>query len=152
SARSREPFRVINCAALPDNLIESELFGYERGAFTGAASSRAGALEATGRGTLLLDEIGELPLASQAKLLRVLEERRFERLGSNRTVEFQARIVAATNRDLKAMVERGQFRADLYFRISVVDVRVPALRERIADIPALARQMLSDLGTSAGRR
>ncbi|HVH41096.1 MAG TPA: sigma 54-interacting transcriptional regulator, partial [Labilithrix sp.] len=129
SPRSREPLHVVNCAAIPETLLESELFGYEKGAFTGATSSREGAFEAAGRGTLLLDEIAELSLSSQAKLLRALEERKFERLGSNRTLDMRARIVCATNKDLAAMVEAGQFRSDLLFRITVVSMRIPALRE-----------------------
>ena len=151
-ARRGEPLRILNCAAIPENLIESELFGHERGAFTGAVAARPGALEAAGRGTVLLDEIGELPLASQSKLLRVIEEKRFERLGSNRPIALHARVLAATNRDLDAMVAAGSFRSDLYFRISVVIVRVPPLRERGDDVVTLARQVLSDLGESAGRR
>jgi DNA-binding NtrC family response regulator len=152
SARAREPFRVINCAAIPENLLESELFGHERGAFSGALATRVGALEAAGVGTVVLDEIGELPLASQAKLLRVLEDKRFERIGSNRELTLRARVVAATNRDLAAMVEAGGFRRDLYFRISVVTVRVPPLRERGEDLVTLAERMLEDLAPSAGRR
>src|SRR5262249_43091134 len=110
SARAAEPLRVINCAAIPENLLEAELFGVERGAFTGAVTSRAGAFEAAGTGTLLLDEIGELGPTGQAKLLRALEERRFERLGSNRAIALRARVLAATNRDLAAMVEADKFR------------------------------------------
>ncbi len=152
SARAKEPLRVINCAAIPDTLIESELFGHERGAFTGATSARAGALESAGRGTLLLDEIGELPLASQAKLLRVLEEKRFERLGSNRALQVEARVLTATNRDLVAMVEEGTFRRDLYYRIAVVKLRVPPLRDRGDDLVLLAERVLADLAPQAGRR
>jgi DNA-binding NtrC family response regulator len=150
--RSKEPLRVLNCAAIPEALLESELFGHERGAFTGAATARPGALEAAGRGTVLLDEIGELPLASQAKLLRVLEEKRFERLGSNRSLRLEARVLAATNRDLAEMVAAGTFRADLFYRVAVVKMRVPPLRERGEDIVLLAERLLSDLATSAGRR
>jgi DNA-binding NtrC family response regulator len=150
--RANEPLRVINCAAIPETLIESELFGHERGAFTGATTSRAGALESAGRGTLLLDEIGELPLASQAKLLRVLEEKRFERLGSNRPVRLEARVIVATNRDLAAMVEEGTFRRDLFYRVAVVKLRVPPLRERGDDLVLLAQHILADLASSAGRR
>ena len=152
SARAKEPFRVINCAALPENLVESELFGFERGAFTGAVAARAGAFEAAGSGTILLDEVGDLPLPSQAKLLRVLEDRRFERIGSNREMALRARVLAATNRDLAAMVNAATFRADLYYRLSVVTMRVPALHERPEDIAPLARQILSDLAPMAGRR
>jgi two-component system response regulator HydG len=150
--RAKEPLRVINCAAIPETLIESELFGHERGAFTGASNARAGALESAGRGTLLLDEIGELPLASQAKLLRVLEEKRFERLGSNRPLKVEARILVATNRDLAAMVEEGTFRRDLFYRVAVVKLRVPPLRERGEDLVLLAQHVLADLAPSSGRR
>ena len=142
SARSRETFRVLNCAAIPESLLESELFGHERGAFSGAVASHAGAFESAGRGTILLDEIGELSLPSQAKLLRVLEERRFERVGSNRSLTMEARVIAATNRDLAQMVERGAFRQDLFFRISVVSIRVPALRDRGDDVVILAKHCL----------
>jgi len=150
--RKSQPLRVINCASIPENLIESELFGHERGAFTGAVASRAGVLETAGQGTVLLDEIGELPLSSQAKLLRVLEDRRFERIGSNRPIVLQARIVAATNRDLEAMVAEGAFRSDLFFRISVVSASVPPLRERGDDLVLLAGQILADHAPFAGRR
>jgi two-component system, NtrC family, response regulator AtoC len=152
SARKSQPFRVLNCAAIPETLVESELFGHERGAFSGAVAAHAGAFESAGRGTILLDEIGELSLASQAKLLRVLEERRYERVGSNRSQTMEARVLAATNRDLASMVEKGTFRQDLFFRISVVSIRIPPLRERGDDIVLLANQMLADLGKTAGRR
>jgi two-component system response regulator HydG len=152
SLRAKEPFRVINCAAIPDSLVESELFGHERGAFTGAANARPGAFEAAGAGTVLLDEIGELPIASQAKLLTVLEEKRFERVGSNRSIPLRARIIAATNRDLQQMVGDGRFRSDLYFRIAILTLRVPPLRERGDDLMLLAARILSDLAPSAGRR
>jgi DNA-binding NtrC family response regulator len=150
--RGKEPLRIINCAAVPENLVESELFGHERGAFSGAVAAREGALQAAGRGTVLLDEIGEMPLASQAKLLRVLEERRFERIGSNRSIPLHARVITATNRDLGEMVAAGQFRQDLFFRISVVVLRVPALRERAGDLAMLAEQILADLAPASGRR
>jgi DNA-binding NtrC family response regulator/pSer/pThr/pTyr-binding forkhead associated (FHA) protein len=152
SSRASEPLRVINCASIPESLLESELFGHERGAFSGATSSRAGALEAAGKGTLFLDEIGELSMQSQAKLLRAIEEKKFERLGSNRTLDLRARILCATNRDLVSMSAEGLFRADLLFRISVVKLTIPPLRERGEDLVLLAKQLLADAATSAHRR
>jgi DNA-binding NtrC family response regulator/pSer/pThr/pTyr-binding forkhead associated (FHA) protein len=150
--RASEPMRVINCASIPESLLESELFGHERGAFTGATATRPGALEAAGAGTLFLDEVGELSLGSQAKLLRAIEERKFERLGSNRTLELRARVICATNRDLAAMSKDGRFRSDLFFRISVVSLHIPPLRERGEDLVLLARQILSDLKPTTARR
>jgi len=151
SPRASEPLRIINCAAIPDNLVESELFGHKKGAFTGADSDRQGALEAAGAGTVLLDEIGDLPLASQAKLLHVLEAKQFEPVGSNRTTPLLARVLAATNKDLKQLASDGGFRSDLYFRISVISVAVPPLRERQGDIVILAERFLSDMAPSCGR-
>jgi DNA-binding NtrC family response regulator len=137
------PFIAINCAALPEHLVESELFGHERGAFTGAVAARQGAFEAATGGTLFLDEIGELPLAAQAKLLRVLEERTLTRLGSTKPVKVEGRVVAATNRDLEGEVKAGRFREDLYHRLNVHVVAVPPLRDRRSDIPALAARFLA---------
>jgi two-component system, NtrC family, nitrogen regulation response regulator NtrX len=141
------PFVAINCAALPESLVESELFGHERGAFTGALAARKGAFESADRGTLLLDELGELPLPAQAKLLRVLEERTVSRLGGTKAVAVETRVVAATNRDLEAEIAAGRFREDLYFRLNVHVLRVPPLRDRLSDVPALADLFLT--GTCA---
>ncbi len=135
------PFVAINCAALPESLIESELFGHERGAFTGATATRKGAFESAEKGTLFLDEIGELPLASQAKLLRVMEERKVTRLGGTRELPVEMRVVVATNRDLEAEVKAGRFREDLYYRLNVLEMRVPPLRERLSDVPEIAGRL-----------
>ncbi len=143
SQRKDEPFVVVDCGAVSYNLIESEFFGHERGAFTGAVQARAGAFETVGKGTLFLDEIGELPLDVQPKLLRVLETGQFRRVGGNRTQVSQARVVAATKRDLQSEVERGKFREDLYFRLAVVVVTMPPLRQRREDIPALVECFLA---------
>lgn len=142
-AGTGRPFVALNCAALPENLVESELFGHERGAFTGADRTRRGAFELASGGTLFLDEIGELPLSAQAKLLRVLEDRRVTRVGGERTFEANARVVAATNRDLEKEVESGRFRQDLFFRLNVHILDVPPLRDRLSDIPELVVQLLA---------
>ncbi len=142
SARSEEPFVVVDCGAMPHNLIESELFGHARGAFTGAAESRAGAIESAEGGTALLDEIGELPLELQPRLLRVLETRRIRRIGENRERPVNVRFMAATHRDLLRMASEGTFREDLYFRIAVLSVKVPPLRERPEDIAAMVEHFL----------
>jgi formate hydrogenlyase transcriptional activator len=139
SDRRSRPFVKVNCAAIPAELLESELFGHEKGSFTGAVMQRIGRFEAAHGGTLFLDEIGELPLPLQAKLLRGVQEQEFERLGGNRTIRVDVRIVAATNRDLKAMVDESKFRADLYYRLAVFPLNVPALRERREDILPLTR-------------
>jgi DNA-binding NtrC family response regulator len=139
------PFLAINCAALPHDLVESEMFGHERGAFTGAVALRKGAFESAAGGTLLLDEIGELPLAAQAKLLRVLEQRQITRVGGTRTIAVDARVVAATNRDLEAEIAAGRFREDLFYRLNVHVLPVPPLRDRLSDLPELAHHLLADL-------
>jgi two-component system, NtrC family, response regulator GlrR len=139
SARAAGPFVVLDCASIPPTLIESELFGHEKGAFTGAHAARPGVFEAAAGGTVFLDEIGELPLELQAKLLRALEERVVKRIGSQRLVRLDVRVIAATNRDLRESVNRGTFRADLYYRLDVVRLRIPPLRERREDIPLLVQ-------------
>ena len=139
SPRAEGPFVAINCAAIPENLLETELFGYEKGAFTGAAARKPGKFELGHRGTLFLDEIGDLPLPLQAKILRALEEKRFERVGGTMPLQVDVRVVAATNRNLRAAVAARQYREDLYFRLSVFPITIPPLRERTDDIPRLAR-------------
>ncbi|HEX8163869.1 MAG TPA: sigma-54 dependent transcriptional regulator [Pyrinomonadaceae bacterium] len=146
SPRRDEPFVAINCAAIPESLIESELFGHERGAFTGASERRPGKFELASGGTVFLDEIGELPLAVQGKLLRVIEEKTIDRIGGRVTVPVDVRIVAATNRDLKTAAEAGEFRLDLYFRLAVFPVEIPPLRERGDDVALLARHFAAQFG------
>jgi transcriptional regulator with GAF, ATPase, and Fis domain len=142
SPRADGPFVAINCAAIPDNLLETELFGHEKGAFTGAAQRKPGRFEVAHRGTLFLDEIGELPLNLQAKILRALEEKRFERVGGTQSLHVDVRVVAATNRQLKQRVAERQFREDLYFRLSVFPIQIPPLRDRADDVVILARHFV----------
>src|SRR5688500_13254945 len=142
SPRSEGPFVAINCAAIPETLLETELFGHEKGAFTGAATRKPGRFEMAHRGTLFLDEIGDLPLSLQAKILRALEEKRFERVGGTSSLHVDVRVVAATNRNLKASVAAKQFREDLYFRLSVFPIMIPPLRERTDDVAILARHFV----------
>ena len=146
SNRSKGPFVAVEFAAISPNLLESEMFGHEKGAFTGAVSRRIGRFEAANHGTIFLDEISEMPLELQVKLLRVLQEREFQRVGSNETVKCDIRIVAATNRDLAAYVKEGKFREDLYYRLNVIDMRLPALKERTGDVPLLVNRYLREFG------
>ena len=151
SRRASGPFVKINCAAIPENLLESELFGYEKGAFTGAVTAKPGKFELADKGTIFLDEIGDVPPAIQVKLLRVLQEREFEHLGGTKTLKVDVRLVAATNRDLRAALEEGTFREDLYYRLNVVPIDIPPLREHKEDIPDLARLFIERFAREAGR-
>jgi formate hydrogenlyase transcriptional activator len=152
SARRQNRFVALNCAAIPSTLLESELFGHERGAFTGAVAQSMGRFQLADRGTLFLDEIGDLPLELQPKLLRVLQEKQFERLGGGRTFETDARVIAATNQDLWRMVQERKFRADLYFRLNVFPITLPPLRARSEDIPALVEYFVQRCSREMGRR
>ncbi|MBI5445617.1 MAG: sigma 54-interacting transcriptional regulator [Deltaproteobacteria bacterium] len=151
SRRARGPFVALNCAALPDTLLESELFGYDRGAFTGAHASKPGRIELAQGGVLFLDEVGETSPSVQAKLLRVLQEREFQRLGGTRALKADLRVVAATNRDLRSAMSRGTFREDLFYRLAVFEIRIPTLRERPEDILPLAGTFLEEIGAELGR-
>src|SRR5262249_24163816 len=152
SPRKDKPLIKINCAALPAGLVESELFGHEKGAFTGALARRVGRFELAHGGTLFLDEIGEIPAETQAKLLRVLQEREFDRVGGSVPIKVDVRVLAATNRDLLQAVRDKTFREDLYYRLSVFPVKLPPLRERTEDIPALVYFLFAKFGTRIGRR
>jgi len=151
SPRRRGPFLAINCAALPEALLESELFGFERGAFTGAQQRKPGQIELASGGVLFLDEVTEMPLMAQAKMLRVLQEREFLRLGGTQAIKVDVRVIAATNRELRSAVAHGQFREDLYYRINVFDIRIPPLRERGHDILLLAHSLLEGFSRPNGR-
>ena len=152
SSRASGPFLKINSTAIPENLLESELFGYEKGAFSGATSSKPGKFELADKGTLFLDEIGDVPPAIQVKLLRVIQEREFERLGGTKTLKVDVRLIAATNRDLRAALEEGTFRQDLYYRLNVVAIDIPPLREHKEDIPALANFFVQRFATSSNKK
>ena len=151
SRRASGPFIKINSTAIPENLIESELFGYEKGAFTGATTSKPGKFELADKGTIFLDEIGDIPLATQVKLLRVLQEREFERLGGTRLIKVDVRLIAATNRDLRAALEQGTFREDLYYRLNVVPIDIAPLRERKEDIPDLVQLFIKRFAVDSGK-
>ena len=150
SSRRQKPFVAVNCAAIPETLIESEIFGHEKGAFTGAIERRAGCFELAEEGTLLLDEIGEMPAATQAKLLRVLEDRKLRRLGSKAETPVDVRVIAATNKDPQQAVQSGQLRGDLFYRLNVFNIQMPPLREHAADIPAIAAKMIDDMNQRHG--
>jgi transcriptional regulator with PAS, ATPase and Fis domain len=150
SPRKGGPFVAINCAALPEQLLESELFGYERGAFTGAHQSKAGQIELASRGVLFLDEVSEMSLVAQAKFLRFLQEREFQRLGGTRPQKANIRVIAASNRDLRHAVESGTFREDLFYRLQVFDIPLPPLRDRLSDVPLLATEFLTEMRETTG--
>ncbi|MFQ5753763.1 MAG: sigma-54-dependent transcriptional regulator, partial [bacterium] len=150
--RKNKPFVAVNCAAIPDNLLESELFGHERGSFTGAVARRIGKFEQADGGTLFLDEIGDMPHATQVKILRVLQERKFQRVGGNETVEVDVRVISATNKNLEEEMKKGNFREDLYYRICVYPIFVPPLRKRTEDIPALTAYLLEKYNNENRRK
>jgi DNA-binding NtrC family response regulator len=150
SIRSQKPFLVINCVAIPDTLLESELFGYEKGAFTGATHRRVGKIEQASSGTIFLDEIGDMPMNLQAKMLRLLQEKSIERLGGRETIPVDVRIIAATNRNLEQLISSGRFREDLYYRLKVITIWLPSLRDRTGDIPLLVDYFLSRFSSELG--
>lgn len=148
SRRSHKPMVEVNCAAIPEDLIESELFGHEKGAFTGASTMRKGKFDSAHEGTIFLDEIGDMSLKAQSKTLRILQEQKFERVGGTKTIKVDVRVIAATNKDLEAEIEKGRFREDLYFRLNVIPMTVPPLRDRIEDIPGLVNQFVPEFSLS----
>ena len=150
SLRSSNPFIEVNCAAIPEELIESELFGYEKGAFTGAVSQKKGRFDLANEGTIFLDEIADMSLKTQAKILRILQEQQFERIGGTKSIKVDVRVIAATNKDLKAEMEAGNFREDLYYRLNVIPLEVPLLRERVEDIPSLISHFLKEFSIENG--
>ncbi len=150
SSRQNRPLIEVNCAAIPEELIESELFGHEKGAFTGAVGKKPGRFDLANGGTLFLDEVGDMSLKTQAKVLRILEEQRFERVGGSKTISVDVRIIAATNKDLKKEIEVGRFREDLFYRLNVIPIKVPPLRERLEDIPLLVEDFLDELAKESG--
>lgn len=150
SARASKPLVIVNCGAIPEELLEAELFGHVKGAFTGAVQTRMGRFELANGGTIFLDEVGELPLHLQVKLLRVLQQRQFEAVGSSKTVEVDVRIIAATNRDMETMVQNREFREDLYYRLNVIPLKIPSLRERKSDIPILINHFVSQFNKATG--
>ncbi len=152
SKRSRERFVQVNCAAIPEELIESELFGHEKGSFTGATEKQVGKFEQADKGTIFLDEIGDMSAKTQAKVLRVLQEGEVERLGSARTIKVDVRVIAATNKNLEEEIEKGHFRDDLYFRLAVIPIYVPPLRERPEDIPLLVRHFMEHFSREGNQR
>ncbi len=149
SRRSQNPMVEVNCAAIPEELIESELFGHEKGAFTGASTMRKGKFDSAHEGTIFMDEIGDMSLKAQSKTLRILQEQKFERVGGSKTIEVDVRVIAATNKDLEKEIEKGAFREDLYFRLNVIPMRVPSLRERVDDIPDLVNEFVKEFALSA---
>lgn len=149
SRRSRNPMVEVNCAAIPEELIESELFGHEKGAFTGASTMRKGKFDSAHEGTIFLDEIADMSLKAQSKTLRILQEQKFERVGGTKTIEVDVRVIAATNKDLEKEIEKGAFREDLYFRLNVIPMRVPSLKERVEDIPNLVNEFVKEFALSA---
>ncbi|MDO9463276.1 MAG: sigma-54 dependent transcriptional regulator, partial [Deltaproteobacteria bacterium] len=152
SKRAARPLIEVNCAAIPEELIESELFGHEKGSFTGATTMRRGKFDLANEGTLFLDEIGDMSLKTQAKILRILQEQKFERVGGTKTINVDVRVIAASNKNLEEEIKKGNFREDLYHRLNVVPIEMPPLRERLSDIPLLVKEFLSEFASDGGLR